>query len=244
MKFNSELEFKKYIEKCKEIGFGAQGVVYRNKNIAIKVFHQYFDKYEDDYIWKKEDILKFEGYQNNTYIFPTDVLSIENEIIGEISKYVNGKTLDKINPLTIDINMFINAVSNCLIDINKISEHQIISYDTVYNTMYNGKRIHIIDTTEYNHTDLPINKILQINHNNFNMAIIYFLVDSYFDEFIEANKLLNEMYMSKDIKILDFLKLYKSKLSEAIGYEITSLKEASKYINKRMRKPKYIRNII
>lgn len=244
MNFNSELALKKYLEKCKEIGFGAQGVVYRDKKQTIKVFHQFFDKYEDDYVWKKEDILKFGNFQNETYIFPLDILSIENEIIGEISKYVTGNNLDKINPLSIDIDIFIKAVSNCLIDIRKISEHQIVSYDTVYNTMYNGKKIYIIDTTEYTHVDFPINEILQINQNNFNMAIMYFLIDSYFDEFIENDKLLNEMYMNKDINILEFLKMYKSKLSEAVGYEIIKLQEAKKCTNKRVRKPKYIRSII
>lgn len=243
MNFNSELEFKRYLAKCKKIDSGAQGIVYRDKSIAIKVFHQYFDKCEDDYIWKKEDILTFGDFQNGTYIFPLDILSVENEIIGEISKYVSGKDLYKINPLTINIDSFIKAVSNCLIDIKKISEQQIISYDTVYNTLYNGRKIYIIDTDEYTYVDLPTNEILQTNQNNFNMGIMYFLIDSYFDEFIQSNKLLCEMYMCKNIDIIEFLKLYKLKLSEQVGYEITTIKQASSCLNKKVRTPKYIRNI-
>lgn len=245
MKFNNNLLFDNYLKECKELGFGSQGIVYldKEKQLAIKVYHQYFDKYEDDYIWKKEDILKFNGFQNNTYIFPIEVLSVNDEIIGEISKYVKGTNLDKINPLTINIDSFINAVNNCLNDIKKISEHQIISYDTAYNTMYNGKGIHIIDTTEYSITDLPPDKILKTNQDNFNITIMNFLIDSYFDEFIESNKLLKEMYMSKNINILDFLNIYKTKLSETIGYEIKEMKEATTCLNKKTRKPKYIRTL-
>jgi len=243
MNFNSELELNKYLGKCKEIGFGSQGVVYRDKNNVLKIFHQYFDKCEDDYVWKKEDILKFNGFQNKTYIFPVDILSVENEIIGEISKYVKGHNLDKINPLTINIDTFIEAVSNCIIDIKKISDKHIVSYDIAYNTLYNGKDIHIIDTTEYTIMNLPKTEIFKMNQNNFNMTIMYFLIDNYFDEFIENNKLLKEMYISKNIDILEFLKLYKLKLSEHTGYEIQQIKEASSCLNKRKRNPKYIRTI-
>ena len=245
MKFNNSLTFENYLKECQELGFGAQGTVYLDKkqNLAIKVYHQYFDSYEDDYIWKKEDILKFNGYQNNTYIFPLDILSVNNCIIGEVSKYVKGKNLDKINPLTINIDEFIKAITKSLNDVKEISNQHIISYDTAYNTMYNGNSIHIIDTTEYTISNLSEEQIKEINQDNFNFTIMTFLVDSYFDEFIENNNILKEMYMLKNINILEFLRLYKLKLSEHTGSEIKELKEASKCLNKKRRVPKYIRSL-
>lgn len=245
MKFNNSLTFENYLKECQELGFGSQGVVYLDKTskLAIKVYHQYFDKYEDDYIWKTEDILKFNGYQNNTYIFPLDILSVNNEIIGEVSKYIKGKNLDKINPLSININLFIKAVEKCLKDIFEMSKKHIVSYDTLYNTMYNGKNINIIDTTEYTISNLSEERILEINQNNFNMTIMTFLIDSYFDEFIESNKVLKEMYLTKNIDILEFLNLYKLKLSENIEEELIEIKSASKCLNKKRRMPQYIRNI-
>lgn len=245
MKFNNDLIFNNYLKECQELGFGAQGTVYldKTKNLAIKVYHQYFDRYEDDYIWKKEDILKFNGFQNNTYIFPSDILSVNKEIIGEISRYVKGKNLDKINPLTINIDEFIKAIDKCLNDVKEISKQHIVSYDTAYNTMYNGNSIHIIDTTEYTISNLSEEKIIKINQDNFNMTIMTFLIDSYFEEFIENNKILKEMYLEKNVDILEFLRLYKLKLSEYIGFEIKELKDASKCLNKKPRITKYIRNI-
>lgn len=106
MIFNSKKELLMYLKYIIELGYGSQGITYHDKklNKAIKVYHEVFDD-EMSYLTKnKEETLKFNQAVNNTYIFPDDVLMLNDKIVGYTSKFVSGKNLQYINPLTININ--------------------------------------------------------------------------------------------------------------------------------------------
>lgn len=158
MIFNSKKELLMYLKYIIELGYGSQGITYHDKklNKAIKVYHEVFDD-EMSYLTKnKEETLKFNQAVNNTYIFPDDVLMLNDKIVGYTSKFVSGKNLQYINPLTININNLMQSLKQVKEDTKLISENKIKSYDVMYNIMYDYENIAVIDTDEYNYSMLPV----------------------------------------------------------------------------------------
>ena len=112
MIFNSKKELLMYLKYIIELGYGSQGITYHDKklNKAIKVYHEVFDD-EMSYLTKnKEETLKFNQAVNNTYIFPDDVLMLNDKIVGYTSKFVSGKNLQYINPLSVNINNLMQSL--------------------------------------------------------------------------------------------------------------------------------------
>ena len=84
---------------------------------------------------------------------------------------------------------------------------------------------------------------LKRNVDTFNESIMIFLVDNYFDEFVQSNKKLLEMYKGKDINLVDFITLFYKLLSENIGKDIITLNDAKSLVNKKYYEPNFIRSI-
>ena len=230
MIFNSKKELLMYLKYIVELGYGSQGITYHDKklNKAIKVYHEVFDD-EMSYLTKnKEETLKFNQAVNNTYIFPDDVLMLNDKIVGYTSKFVSGKNLQYINPLTININNLMQSLKQVKEDTKLISENKIKSYDVMYNIMYKNGRLYVVDTLEYG-----INKTsYEDNRACIDNEIMLFLVDDYFDYFIKDNLLLNEMYMDYNVSSLEFLKEFRKKLSEYLDKDITKLNDAKSLVKK------------
>lgn len=231
----------------KKLLYGAQGQVYldlRNRKV-YKIFHQFLDDYdEEEYSeYRKNEILKFKNYINSTFIFPYDVIKVDNVIVGNIASYVPGKNLYLINPLSVMLDPFIEAVTKANEDIKEISKNRIKTYDVLYNIMYIQSKISIIDTDDYSFSKEKIAKIENYNLYNFTSAIMLFLIDNFFDQYVKSKKQLNEMYNSKDASLLEFLILLKQCLSEEVGFQIEFLKDASQYKDKNKHKPKIIRTL-
>lgn len=70
--------------------------------------------------------------------------------------------------------------------------------------------------------------------------LMLFLIDDYFDTFVQDDNLLKEMYMEYEVRGVDFLRVFKKKLSEYMNKDITKLNEA-KALVKKNNKPIYIR---
>lgn len=247
MHFYSKEVFSLFLCNLKEIGIGSQGVCYldeKNKKV-YKVFHQYFDSDEEfNVIYKREALLKFSKIKNNTFIWPCDVIVVRDEVVGYISDYVNAKPLYSINPLNVELKKFLLSVKKVINDIEIISENGVITYDMMYNVLYGRRGIFVIDTDDYAYSSKDRDKIFQINRDNFNKSMMYFLVDDYYDEFILDNKILKEMYSCGDIDIEEFILFFSNSLSEYIGKDIVRLRDASKCINKtKILKPKYQRTL-
>lgn len=245
MNFSSITEAKKTLSKLKSLGIGAQGESFYNPstNEVYKIFHDY-DLPEDYIEWSKDEILQFSEIQNQTYLFPKEIITLNSITIGYITKYVKGTDLCNLSPFTIDLNFLMEAIEEALKDVYIISSKGVYTYDVMYNIML-GKRIYIIDSLDYSLRDIDRKELHRHNLHFFNMSILEFLVNNYFEEIISKNKLLNEMYNSNglDISIIEFIQCLKNYLSELIGEEITNLGEAKKLTNKHT-KPKhsYIRN--
>jgi len=232
----------------KEIGFGSQGICYLNKidKKVYKIFHQVFDEYDEDWYvcYDKKEILRFSNVINKTFIWPNDVISIKNEIVGYISDYIDAKSLYKINPLNINLDDFSKLLSVVKKDINIISNYNILSFDVMYNILYNKEGIYVVDHDEFIYTDLDCNKLNKINNDNINYEIMLFLIDGFFDDFICGYNELREMYCNKGVDIENFINAFRKCISEYLGYEIVKLQEASLCFNKsKKRKVKYQRNI-
>ena len=68
-------------------------------------------------------------------------------------------------------------------------------------------------------------------------------MDNYFDEFVQSNKNLLEMYKGKDINLVDFITLFYKLLSENIGKDIITLNDAKSLVNKKYYELNFIRSI-
>lgn len=114
--------------------------------------------------------------------------------------------------------------------------NNIVIYDIMYNILYNNGTFKIIDTLEYSYGDK-----VKDNMRGFNLEIMLFLVDNYFDDFVNKNSILKEMYLSDSVSCIEFIEALRYALSSYIGTKITRLNEAKKLI-RRKEKPIYIRN--
>ena len=229
---------------CYELDRGSQGIAYYNMedNSVFKIFYEFFyDENVDGY--EKNKILAFSNITNDTFIWAEDVICVADNFVGYKAPYVSDVSLYKQDPLNINLDRFINVLKIAKSDIELISKNKVLTFDIMYNILY-GKKISIIDHVDYLLSNKDYECLYQYNINNFNLEIYFFLVDCYFDEFINNYSDLKELYKSKQEDILIFLKLFRHHLSEYIGKRIITLKDAEKCLNKKRRVLLYQRDIL
>ena len=114
-----------------------------------------------------------------------------------------------------------------LVDMRKISRKGILTDDLPYNTLFSTstERFYMVDTDDYHIVEDDDDKIYQDNASQLAYTVKTFLVDGYFDDFVNADKELCDSYKEGDL--LPFLKAYKKKLSERVGKEVNTLGDAS-----------------
>ena len=228
MNFVNKEHFHIFLRGLTYLGQGFQGICYLNKNnnIVYKVFHEYMDNEKAGY--DKDFLLRFSNIKNNTFIWPTDVIYVENELVGYTMPYKNSKNLFQIDPLSVGLNALEKGLTNIFKDIKIITDNNVTLYDVMYNIMYKNGRLYVVDTLEYG-----INKTSYENNRAcIDNEIMLFLVDDYFDYFVKDNLLLNEMYMDYNVSSLEFLKEFRKKLSEYLDKDITKLNDAKSLVKK------------
>lgn len=242
MNFENKKKFLLFLNRMQKfnflicIGVGSQGICYYDiiNDKVYKIFHQFLDRNDCDYIeYKKEEILKFSQIINSTFIWANDVIIVNDEIVGYISDFANARSLYKINPLKVDLEKFSNCLDKVKKDLKAISDHGVKTYDMMYNILYNKEEFFIIDHDDYSYSDMDSDKLYRMNCDNFNYEIMYFLIDNYFDEFISNYSDLKEMYDNNGVEIKEFIGLFKKYLSEYIGKNIVRLEDASECLNKK-----------
>ena len=235
--FNSKNNFDLYLKRLFFLGMGSQGICYLDKKnkIVYKIFHGYFDDEDEGYT--ADDILKFSGIRNNTFIWPSDVVYANGRIIGYTMPYVSSVNLCNTDLLSTNLNLLEKAIDKSYCDIEILTKNNVCLYDVMYNILYSNGKINVIDSMEYNFG----NASLKENMAAFDAEIRYFLVDNYFDEFVNNDILLREMYHDKkNVTSLEFLRMFRNKLSEYIGTDIDKLEKAKKLVMK-LDDPYYIR---
>lgn len=235
--FNNKNNFDLYLKRLFFLGMGSQGICYLDKKnkIVYKIFHGYFDDEDEGYT--ADDILKFSGIRNNTFIWPSDVVYANDRIIGYTMPYVSSVNLCDTDLLSTNLNLLEKAIDKSYCDIEILTKNNVCLYDVMYNILYSNGKINVIDSMEYNFG----NATLKENMAAFDAEIRYFLVDNYFDEFVNNDILLREMYHDKkNVTSLEFLRMFRNKLSEYIGTDIDKLEKAKKLVMK-LDDPYYIR---
>ena len=235
--FNNKNNFDLYLKRLFFLGMGSQGICYLDKKnkIVYKIFHGYFDDEDEGYT--ADDILKFSGIRNNTFIWPSDVVYANGRIIGYTMPYVSSVNLCNTDLLSTNLNLLEKAIDKSYCDIEILTKNNVCLYDVMYNILYSNGKINVIDSMEYNFG----NASLKENMAAFDAEIKYFLVDNYFDEFVNNDILLREMYHDKkNVTSLEFLRMFRNKLSEYIGTDIDKLEKAKKLVMK-LDDPYYIR---
>ena len=235
--FNNKNNFDLYLKRLFFLGMGSQGMCYLDKKnkIVYKIFHGYFDDEDEGYT--VDDILKFSGIRNNTFIWPNDVVYANGRIIGYTMPYVASVNLCNTDLLSTNLNLLEKAIDKSYCDIEILTKNNVCLYDVMYNILYSNGKINVIDSMEYNFG----NASLKENMAAFDAEIRYFLVDNYFDEFVNNDILLREMYHDKkNVTSLEFLRMFRNKLSEYIGTDIDKLEKAKKLVMK-LDDPYYIR---
>ena len=243
MEFKSKKELLYKTIFLKEIGEGSQGICYLDKinNVVYKIYYDFL--YYNEYNYNYQDIMKFSDIKNNTYIFPKDVICVNNKVVGYIEPYANSKDLTKINPLKISLDKLITNINKVRDDIELISERGVLTYDVMYNVLYKNK-FNVIDSDDYAIRDLDPSYLFDVNKERFDYAIYCFLIDSLFEEFVRNYKILKNMYKDKDADVTLFIELLRKYLSEYIGDEVNKLGDARKCMNKvKSMYPNYIRDI-
>lgn len=248
MKFNTFDELSLWLkcyENCKFNDSTSQGECYKIGNKVYKIFIQFLDEEYCDFIeYDNDSILQFSSIKNKTYIWPIDTIMVGDIVVGYITNYVDAKSLYKINPLLVNLDKFEKALESVIPDIKVISDNGVLTFDVAYNILYGRYGFKVIDHMEYSRTDMDSIELYRINKDRFNYEIRLFLIDGYFDEFINDNSLLYSMCYDHKVDVVDFLREFRRELSEKEGHEILRLGEAKKSMTiHKSRNPKYIRSL-
>lgn len=248
MNFSNKIQFYKFLKKpqIKFLDYGSQGQCFydRSNNKVYKIFNDFFDE-EVNFDYQEEDILKFSGILNTTYMWPSDVITVDNKVIGYIIPYKRGTDLCKINPLSVNLSQLVVHLESVYEDNIIISQSGVVAYDVMYNILYGKDGVNIIDTDDYNfnYFGKSYEEILKINNRNINFAFKVFIVDNYFNEFVNQFSELREMYEDLDLESRIFIINLQKKLSEFLDFELNYLKDASNFKNKKRIKEKDLKMV-
>lgn len=248
MNFSNKIQFYKFLKKLqiKFLDSGSQGQCFydRSNNKVYKIFNDFFDE-EVNFDYQEEDILKFSGILNTTYMWPSDVITVDNKVIGYIIPYKRGTDLCKINPLSVNLSQLVVHLESVYEDNIIISQSGVVAYDVMYNILYGKDGVNIIDTDDYNfnYFGRSYEEILKINNRNINFAFKVFIVDNYFNEFVNQFSELREMYEDLDLESRIFIINLQKKLSEFLDFELNYLKDASNFKNKKRIKEKDLKMV-
>lgn len=224
---------------------GSQGQCYKIGNNVFKIFLQYIDR-EVDWVseYSKDEIMRFSFIENNTYIFPKDIIMVGNVVVGYITDYIDAKSLDRINPLSVDLDKFEISLEKVVPDVKKISDNGVMSYDVMYNILYGENGFNVIDTLDYSISNLSSRELYIENYRRFICGVRLFLIDGIFDEFIKNNGYLYDLCYDREANFVEFLKEFRMKLSENEGFEILTLANAKKSMSiNKVNSRKYVREL-
>ena len=233
MNFSSTRSLHRWIREHSQnfLDSGSQGQCYLVDGKVYKFFWKFIDRgFKDDAEFSRDEILRFSTIENNTYIWPEDVITVGDTVVGYISEYVDSKSLFKINPFKTNLDIFAENIGKSMSDIKIISNSGVLTFDVSYNTMYGDNGFKVIDTMEYASSNLDSSELYRKNLRMFLYEVRMFLIDGCFDKFVEDNKYLYSLCYD-DVSFLMFIREFKRMLSEREGYEISTLGDAKNSIN-------------
>lgn len=229
MNFACNEDLCMFLSKLSYLSEGTQGKCFLDKknNKVIKLFWSFFEG-ENSYI-NKDEILRFSNLKNDTVIWPEEVIVVNGIVQGYVIDYVNVVDLFKVNPLNVDLDDFAKAILKAEEDIKFLTNNNVKMYDVTRNTLFNGKQLYIIDTLEYDYGKTTFEK----NREGLDLEIKYFLVDGYFNWFVERNADLLDLYRRKENSGYEFLCAFREELRNYLKEDINTLGTAQALTRKR-----------
>lgn len=177
--------------------------------------------------------------KNDTFIWPNDVIMIEDLVAWYTHSYFEGKNFCDFNdPFKVNLDNLSHAVCKANEDIKSLTDNGVKINDLLYNLMFDGKRIKVVDTFEFRKGDITYLE----NVEDLNNEIKMFLVDGYFENIVLDNKGLYKTYYDNSISAVTFLKLFRKYLEKIKKQEIKYLEQARDLANTDFGGRRYRRN--
>ena len=158
--FKNGNEYEDYLsDACvKKIGSGREGIAYLTKdNDVVKriIGDCFLDDCDNKDIYKKDrKIIMAQDYDVNTYLFPKQLLMIDDLIVGYVTDYFPNNIIKCRSPYNgdikdIDADRLLAAYYEMVEDTKKISEDNVLVYDLTCNLLFNNEKLAAIDTLNY-----------------------------------------------------------------------------------------------
>lgn len=240
MEFRNREELNNFLNTLKYVGEGIQGqsLLDKKTNQVYKIFSE--EELEGaDYGYTYNDVMGLSHIKNDTFIWPNDVIMIDDLVAGYTHSYFEGENFCDFNdPFGVNLDNLSYAVARANEDIKLLSRRKVEINDLLYNLMFDGKRIKVIDTFEFRKGDITYLE----NVEDLNNEIKMFLVDGYFENIVLDNKRLYKTYYDNSISALTFLKLFRKYLEKIKNQEIKYLSDARDLANTDFGEGRYRRN--
>lgn len=242
MKFRNRKELDIYIRRyCTMLGFGSAGSAYYDKKTrsVIKIFdYALDDDYADAFIFKDVDFLRFADIKNGTYVFPYENIIMDDRVVGYMTEVAHGKNISMIDPLTVKLDSIEKSFVKTFDDVRTISESGVLSEDVPYNVLFSEdeEKTYIIDSDYYTKDEYEPDYLYDRNLSKITYSYKLFLVDGYFNNFINKSKKLKSSYEDRDCELLEFLKEFRKELSESVGYGVETLEDVKELVGSNKRK--------
>ena len=93
--------------------------------------------------------------KNDIFIWPNDVIMIDDLVAGYTHSYFEGDNFCDFNdPFGVNLDYLSYAVARANEDIKLLSRRKAEINDLLYNLMFDGKRIKVVDTFEFRKGDI------------------------------------------------------------------------------------------
>lgn len=228
MKFRNKEELDNFLSTLKFIGEGCQGLCFLDKktNQVYKIYGEYYYDLEDTG-YTDSDIMELGHISNSTFIWPNGVIWVDDMVVGYTHSYVNAMNFCEFkDPFKVNLDNLSYAVYKANEDIKLLTDKGVKIYDLMYNLMYDGKRIKVIDTADF-WKGVPT--YLE-NVKYFNEEIKMFLVDCYFNNIVLNDERLYKLY-KENTSALIFLREFRTYLEKIKKQEIKYLEQARDLAN-------------
>lgn len=228
--FNNKHEVNEFTNKLAYIGSGTEGTCYK---FSDKITFKYLCG--ESYIPKsKSQLLQFKDIKISNFSFVHNLAYLKEEIIGVFSPYIKGRVISR-GLYDVDFLSLIKAFEDLENSIWKLSGFRVNIYDaTPPNIIYNNDKFYLIDTIEYEESDLSIEKLYVDNMINLLMNCYDLIFNNTILNFIDNIKEIKDFKKNEEliIKPIYILKILLIKLNEYSGCSVKNANHATKILLK------------
>jgi len=220
----------KFLINAQYVGMGTTAICFRKNEKCIKIFRNTWRKkalfYYHDMLIHLEEL---NSLNNESFLVPEKILSLQGEIIGYIAPYKKSRTFARIKKQT-KIKDLMKALEKLIQDTDKIS-NQLFQLQDIHNKniLYNGQ-FFIIDLDFTNRSVINLTKIIQYNREAILKTILYTLFSLRIDQLLKISSLelqtLYDQTLYQDYhKVFEFFNHF-SEISQKNDLKVKDLKRS------------------